>query len=117
MMNLDDALIFRPLFEEILSTVALLGDMPDPTIQALVDTQITQCLQTLRDLCFVILEFIKNEEARQIIRFVSELINKWRSKKQVVLFEPRPENKIAIRNKLSHLYLSAVKDQQSLPQL
>lgn len=38
MMNLDDALIFRPLFDEILSTVAMLGDMPEPTIQALVDT-------------------------------------------------------------------------------
>ena len=80
------------------------------------DTEITNCLQTLRDLCFVILEFIKNDEARQIIRFVSELIGKWKAKKNLVLFEARPESKIAIRNKLSHLYLSSVKEQQGLPQ-
>jgi hypothetical protein len=32
MLNLDDALIFRPLFEEILSTVAMLRDMPEPSL-------------------------------------------------------------------------------------
>lgn len=80
MMNLDDALIFRPLFDEMLNTIAMLGEMPEPSLQTLLDTEITQCLSTLRDICFVILEFIKNAEARQIIRFVSELIIKWKPK-------------------------------------
>lgn len=68
------------------------------------ESEITNCLLTLRDLCFVILEFIKNDEAKQIIRFVSELIGKWKANKNLALFEACLESKIAIRNKLSLLY-------------
>lgn len=114
--NLDDTLIFKPLFEELLNTIAMLRDMPEPTFLTLLDTEILQSLQTLRDLCFVILEFIKNDEARQIIRFVGELMEIWKPKKSMVLFDSKSNKQIAIRNRLSQLYLRKVEDQQH-PQL
>lgn len=110
-MNLDDALLFRPLFEELLTTLTQLRSMEIPSLESLCETQITLTLLNLRDLCFVVLEFIKNEEARQIIRFISELIATWKAKQTPLIFEAKPENKINIRSKLSHLYLSTIKDQ------
>ena len=100
-------MIFRPLFEEILTTLAKLGEIAEPSLQLVVETNIMQTLQNLRDLCFVTLEFIKNDEARQIIHLVGELFVKWKSKKHLLMFESKPENKISIRNKLTHLYLSS----------
>ena len=105
-INLDDSLVFRPLFEEIQTTLYALSELAVPSLQIMVETNIMQTLQNLRDFCFVTLEFIKNDEARQIVRLVSELFSKWKSKQHLQMFESKPENKISIRNKLTHLYLN-----------
>ena len=105
-MNLDDSLIYKPLLEELMVTLMTMRTMECPSLESLSETHITQTLLNLRDLCIVVLEFIKNEEARQIIGQVSALISKWKTKCNPLIFEPKPENRINIRNKLSHLYLS-----------
>lgn len=63
-MNLDDSLVFRPLFQELLDTVSLIRGLPEPSLETLIESNIVQALANTRDLCFVILEFIKNDEAR-----------------------------------------------------
>lgn len=63
-MNLDDSLVFRPLFQELLDTVSLIRGMPELSLETLIESNIVQALANTRDLCFVILEFIKNDEAR-----------------------------------------------------
>jgi len=110
-LNLDDSMIFMPLFQELLDTVAFLRFMPEPSLQTLSESGIVLVLANLRDLCFVILEFIKNDEARQVIRYVSELLYKWKTKLSSITFETRPENKIGLRTKLRHMYFSAIKDE------
>lgn len=90
----------------------MIREMEVPSVNSIVEVPIITTLLNLRDLCFVILEFIKNDEARQIIRFVSEVILKWKNKKTNLSFEPKPEYKVQIRSKLGQMYLSTIKDQQ-----
>jgi hypothetical protein len=59
----------------------------------------------------VILEFIRNEEARQLIRQISELLYKWKAKLSNLNFDTKPENKNGIRNKLCHMYFSSFKNE------
>ena len=67
MQNLDDAIVFKPMFEEIIGNLQILADLEVMSIQSLSESEIIPSLHYLRDLCYVVLEFIKNEEAREII--------------------------------------------------
>ena len=105
MLNLDDKVIFIPLFEELISTIKKLLSLKILSLQSLSDSIIMPTLYYLRDLSFVVLEFIRNEVAREVIKLVSELIANWKVKKFENLFEPKLDNKIEIRLKLDLLYI------------
>lgn len=105
MLNLDDKVILIPLFEELISTIKKLLSLKILSLQSLSDSIIMPTLYYLRDLSFVVLEFIRNEVAREVIKLVSELIANWKVKKFENLFEPKLDNKIEIRLKLDLLYI------------
>lgn len=48
-----------------------------------------------------------------MIRCISELLYKWKAKLSSLQFDTKPESKIGIRSKLSHMYFSAIKDETS----
>lgn len=98
-------MIFIPLFEELISTIKKLLSLKILSLQSLSDSIIMPTLYYLRDLSFVVLEFIRNEVAREVIKLVSELIANWKVKKFENLFEPKLDNKIEIRLKLDLLYI------------
>jgi hypothetical protein len=106
--NLDCSAVFKPLFREIITAVKEIKQTESVSMDSLKDVDILSTLFYLRDLCFVILEFINNEEARQIIHLACELMSSWKIKKFAYLFDAKNDRKAEIRDMLSRTYKSSL---------